>query len=215
MAKLVAISGTHGSGKSTLINQLASVKYYAPTLLGCYPSQSSIYIDNFKVARSVQAQFGMTVAEAWKDPKTLMEFQEAVFFQKLKHDEQLKARTEDYVIVERSFLDIMVYAKLGLSFNSHISSEMLEIWIEDYQFRCMHSQTIYDGIVFVPAHPDIPFKSEDNRASEETRHYFETNFKKCFIHTMSFKRQLIPFTIIKNSAIDQRVEQALNFIQTL
>ena len=74
MAKLVAISGTHGCGKSTVLNevQLKLPKNFA--------------IDDFKASREVQASLGIDLQTALSDLTSLVAFQEKVFEVKVKND---------------------------------------------------------------------------------------------------------------------------------
>lgn len=214
MAKIIAISGTHGSGKSTLISSLASVKYQIPQTLGAGIQQLSIYIDDFKVSRSVQADFGVTLAEAEKDLPTLKRFQEEIIKRKYEHDSELKHRPEDVVIVERSGIDILVYCALWFQKNLICGIDNYK-WFNTYKLQVFNLQKIYDGVVFVPAHPGIPFIAEENRAPEDNRELFETTFSNILIGTMLENDMLQPFTVIKALDLDKRVEHVLSFINTI
>lgn len=214
MAQLIAISGTHGSGKSTLIKELSSVKYYVPAFLEQFSDTPSLYIDDFKVSRTVQAQFGMTLAEAEQDIDTLIRFQEAIIEQKLNHDEKLKERPEDFVIVERSLLDVFTYASIWCQNNREQLAQHLH-WYTEYHSRCLKGQMIYDGVVFVPSHSEVPFEAEANRAPLETRELFEEIFTNTLIRSMEWRNELLAFTVVKVWPLHLRVAQVLNFLNTL
>lgn len=160
MSILVAVSGTHGSGKSAILEGLSA--------------NSQFTIDTFKVSRAVQEELGV---ENLQDLLTsfykMKDYQEKVFEYKWSHDSSLaKAEDSKLVLTERSFFDIAAYTEIWVS-RLNRTSEAQRAWFADFKARCIDAQRIYNGLVIVHAHPNIPFKLDPNRADEQSRAQFE------------------------------------------
>jgi predicted ATPase len=161
MAILVAVSGTHGSGKSTVITEIQR--------------QSNYKVDSFKASRAVQEQLEIeSLEDVVNVPAHMMEFQDAILEQKWKNDGALthQAPLDEIILVERSFLDILVYTELWMS-KIKKQSDLQKKWFKTYKQKCLDFQRIYNGLILVYAHQDIPFEVDPNRAGLDTREAFE------------------------------------------
>lgn len=163
MTTLVAVCGTHGSGKTSILTELKRDATYI--------------VDDFKVSRSVQEQMGVKSLDiVLGKVAKMMQFQELVFEAKLANDSKLLEQLpEDQIIlVERSFLDIMIYSQLWMNrFPRAKSSVEHRQWLAAFCEKCIKAQAMYNGIILVHSHPDIPFEVDPNRGAAETREIFE------------------------------------------
>lgn len=161
MSILVAISGTHGSGKSTVLKGLEA--------------NSKFIVDDYKVSRAVQSELDVeNLQELVTSFYKMKAYQDKVFEYKWAHDSALATNgLDDHIIlVERSFFDIAAYTEVWLSRYKRLSADQ-QMWWENYKAKCIEAQSIYNGLVIVHAHPNIPFESDPNRADEESRNQFE------------------------------------------
>lgn len=190
---LISVIGTHCVGKSTLLNELKKNPNYL--------------IDDFKVSRSVQRALGYkSLAEAISTRDNMIVFQEAILTAKHNNDLQLKLKhPNEIVFVERSFLDIIIYTKLwfnqlGFDYND---------WLWDFERKALKFQRIYDGLILIEPHDDIPFELDLNRGSLETRNLFANNIKD------SFTASSIPGFLIQEASLQTRIANVKQLIKSL
>lgn len=146
---LIAISGSQGCGKTTTINELKK--------LGCYKT-----IDR-KVSRSVQQEWGMTLAEINKDIDLTLKFQEEVLNRKVA-DERAAIESPDVWITERSYADYFTYSLIVLGKEPSLSD-----WIDQYFIRCMRLQQTYFKVFYLTA-GHFAVETDPNRAASN-QHY--------------------------------------------
>lgn len=126
MAALVAICGSQGQGKTTVLSSLQERGHRVS-----FP----------KTSRSILEEWGVTLEEVNKQPKLKMEFQDEIIKRHYEHN-MGSAESGDHVIfTERSFADIFVYTVLSLGPFNEFST-----WLDDYYNRCKEYQKIYSSI---------------------------------------------------------------------
>ncbi len=126
---LIALTGPQGSGKSTLITDL-STKYG-------YESVER------KTARSVLAEWGMTLDEIYSHKPTHMRFQDALLERKYL-DERQFMESDQIFLTERSYVDLFVYTSFNLSSFNECNN-----WLNDYYDTCKAHQALYTGVIFL------------------------------------------------------------------
>jgi predicted ATPase len=139
---LVAISGSQGSGKTTVINELAT--YGFPVV-------------ERKTARSVMTeQFpGLTLEDIYADVNLAVKWQDLILERKIE-DEREYVRNDHLCFTERSYADLFTYAAMAISKNNHHSA-----WVDNYFDRCMaqnkrYVRTFYiHGGKFKPANDGV------------------------------------------------------------
>lgn len=208
MAILVAVSGTHGSGKSTVLTEIQR--------------QTNYKIDSFKASRAVQEQLEIeSLEDVVNIPSHMMEFQDAILEQKWKNDGALthRAPIDEILLVERSFLDILVYTELWMS-KIKKQSELQKKWFRTYKQKCLEFQSIYNGLILVYAHPDIPFEIDPNRAGIDTRDQFEVKLVEyANLYGNAIKRPAQKSFYAKldllSSGLEDRVAESIKFLDGL
>ena len=184
MTKIVALSGTHGTGKSSILK-------------GC---EGFVRTCTTGLSRSVQAAQNKTLAEILTDADSILSFQEAIFDAMVERDRSIMSQSsfnkdgnayalgDSLVLVERSPYDLIAYTKTWLG-------PMMDAFYEDgdwarygeFMRRCMdHAAEFYRGIILVPAINQIPFVHDPNRGSLESRELMESNLLHQLIYDTEF-----------------------------
>jgi predicted ATPase len=192
---LIAVSGTQGVGKTTLLNELKKIDYS---------------VDNFKVSRTVQQELGFaTLNEAVSsDWNTMAKFQDTIMSRKFANDCALSTlKTNDIIFVERSFIDILAYTE---KWNFQLATQLWHNkWMNVYREQCLDMQKIYDGLIFVEHHEKIPFEDDVNRADKYSQHQIQTRLKELA------EIVDLPTLVIKEYNLNTRVQEVINFTETL
>lgn len=124
----IAISGSQGSGKSTLISAL---------------QKQGFAVVERKTSRSILSDWGVTLREVNSNPALTTKFQDEILSRKLADD---TSSTNQTVITERSFVDLFTYALIALGKDNQYSR-----WLEQYYTRCCEAQRMYKAVVYLTA----------------------------------------------------------------
>lgn len=128
---LFAISGSQGSGKSSIIDEL---KYRG------FP------IVTRKTSRSILNEWGVTLSEVNNDRPLTVRFQDEILKRKFEDERPAALDTSRVYFTERTYADLFTYALIALGKDNEHSD-----WINDYFERCRHYQATYSHIFYVPA----------------------------------------------------------------
>lgn len=123
---LIAICGSQGQGKTTVLASLAEMGYNV-----IYP----------KTSRTILTEWGMTLNEVNKSAELTKKFQDQILD---RHHElnSVGISSNEIYFTERSYADVFTYTILALgSFNEY--SE----WLDSYYDRCKELQSIYDMVI--------------------------------------------------------------------
>lgn len=168
--KIIAVSGTHGTGKTFLLEALKHI--------------DECIVDDFKVSRSIQGSANLD--NFTKTENSIIEFQEKIFDAKVQHDGSLTGNVP--ILVERSFFDIVIYTEISLSRFKYLKPTTRQ-WFKEYRARAFKAQAdIYDGHIIIHPHIDIPFVQDPNRATFDTRYMFCEKMFDCSLRGKSLKR---------------------------
>jgi predicted ATPase len=127
---LIAVTGSQGCGKTTVINELKARGYN---------------IIERKTSRSILSEWGVTLYDVNNDHDLTIKFQDEIV--KRKAADEKEARDSDSIwFTERSYADLFVYALIDLGRDS-LHSE----WIEKYYNTCMRLQQSYDMVYYLKA----------------------------------------------------------------
>lgn len=146
---LVAVSGSQGSGKSTILNGLKELGFT---------------VIQRKTSRSILDEWGVPLDHINMDPALTIKFQEEII--KRKYDDDVSIHDADpstIIFTERTFADLFSYTMAAMgSQNQH--SE----WINQYYQRCTLYQQCYDQVFYLTAGSF----SVQNDGVRSTNHHF-------------------------------------------
>jgi predicted ATPase len=132
---LVAVSGSQGSGKSTILKLLNNNGFNT--------------IDR-KTSRSVLEDWGITLAEVNDDTALTLKFQEEITKRKYE-DEVEQAQSDELYFTERTHADLFVYALVTLGYNNEHNA-----WLNSYYKKSMEYNQMYSSVYYLRAgHFDV------------------------------------------------------------
>lgn len=145
---LVAISGSQGSGKSTIIHELKRLGYDVITR---------------KTARSILDAWGTSLEDVYKDFDLNQAFHEELV--RLKYADELESIISDKIIfTERTYADIFTYALI--SFGQH---NKYDKWLDNYFKKCKEHCQNYDHVFYIKSNFLIGVENDGVRSINE--HY--------------------------------------------
>lgn len=125
---LIAISGSQGSGKSTVVSELKARGYNT--------------IER-KTSRSILSDWGVTLEQVNNDHDLTISFQEEIITRKYQ-DEMEGRDSSEYYFTERSYADLFTYAVVSLGKDNKYSN-----WLDSYYNRCRGSQHSYEEVFYL------------------------------------------------------------------
>lgn len=125
---LVAIAGSQGSGKTTVINHFAKLGYR---------------VVERKTSRSILQDWGVTLQQVNNDYELTTKFQQEILYRKLC-DERTGVEDPDIVFTERTFIDLLTYATITLGKDNTYSD-----WLNEYAKQCIEGQKIYKLVFYL------------------------------------------------------------------
>ena len=133
---LIAISGSQGSGKSTVLGELCN---------------RGINTIERKTARSILTEWGVALEQVYNDPVLTMQFQEEILLRK-RQDEQIALLDDTQLwATERSYADLFAYTLIYLGKDNQYTD-----WLNRYHVLCMQAQQTYDMVYYLTAgHFDV------------------------------------------------------------
>lgn len=127
---LVAISGSQGSGKSTIISELSKLGFQSV---------------GRKTSRSILTDWNVTLQDVNNDPQLTIKFQDEII--ERKHNDEHEACTSDYLwFTERTYADLFSYALVTLGKDNNYSD-----WLCEYYKKCMVYQQDYSLVYYLKA----------------------------------------------------------------
>lgn len=125
---LIAIAGSQGSGKTTVLNHFANLGYR---------------VIERKTSRSILEDWGVTLQQVNNDYELTTKFQQEILHRKLCDD---RSGVEDpgIVFTERTFIDLLTYATITLGKDNTYSD-----WLNKYAQHCIDGQHIYTLVFYL------------------------------------------------------------------
>ena len=165
MNYIVGLSGTHGTGKSTIIRGVKEAGY--PVV-------------ETSLAREAQKALGWTVlSEAEKSVENMWLLQEAILSAMFIRDEAIH-KSGIVTLVERTPADVWAYTAMWCK---RLNINTFENWhAKMYYARCQAMARNYALFLQVPIVEEVPFVAEPNRADLTSRRLVEftiDNFIGC------------------------------------
>ncbi len=164
MTKIIGFTGSHATGKSTLLEELRQT----------FAKSDEVVVDTFSVPRASQAQLypGMALADIVSNLDRVTALQNLVLQKKSEHLAKLRSENPDarFILTDRSPVDFIAYTCLWIeqSLKENETPEAMTQWLKAYVSECLVDVSQqYSAIVYFPANR-FPFVSEANRGSAET-----------------------------------------------
>lgn len=137
----IAVSGSQGSGKSTILKELKQVRLTDPN--DNYPQQ--VKVVERKTSRSILTDWNVTLQEVNDNHDLTIKFQDEILLRKY-NDEAVAANSQELWFTERTYADLFTYALVSLGKDNTYSD-----WLDDYYKRCMRFQQQYDHVYYLKA----------------------------------------------------------------
>lgn len=178
---LVAISGSQGSGKSTILQKIKELGYKT--------------IER-KTSRSILADWGVTLQEVNNDAELTIRFQDEIT--KRKFDDEFAAAKDKQTLyfTERTHADLFAYALVSLGKDNNYSD-----WLNDYYRACMMHNQLYAGVYYLRAGR---FNIEHDGTRGSNMHYS----RMVDLTMLDITQQMVhnsKLTIIETPDLEQRV----------
>lgn len=177
IAKFIGIAGPQGSGKGTTIDALQNLN-----------SDLIFLFDDFKVSRHVQKVMGFSsLQEATDTFEKMICFQNRILEEKANSLSFLRNAMVDFVITERTFVDIATYFQLWcikMVQQGTISQDQCNDVVEQFSQKSFNLQhKFFDTTIIIPMMDHVAFEQDPNRADEKDvdifYNLFMENVGKC------------------------------------
>jgi energy-coupling factor transporter ATP-binding protein EcfA2 len=177
---LVAISGSQGSGKSTVLAALKATGFTT--------------IDR-KTSRSILSDWNVTLQDVNNDHDLTLKFQQEII--KRKHQDELIAKqTPGLYFTERTYADLFTYALISLGRENTLTD-----WLDKYYINCMQLQQSYDLVYYLRAGHFTP---EHDGVRGSNAHYSRMVDLTMVDITQQMTHQSV-LNIIDTPILDQRI----------
>lgn len=185
---LVAVSGSQGTGKSTLIDALSPH----------YPSITR------KTSRSILADWNVTLSEVNNNHDLTIKFQDEILKRKLA-DEATSVESSDIFITERTYADLFVYALVAIGKDNQYSS-----WLDDYYWKCMAAQDTYSKVFYLTGGHFDPVHDNVRGSNKHYSHMVD-------MLMLDYTREMLgtskSFVVVNTPSIEERVDIVLHSIK--
>jgi AAA domain len=180
---LISISGSQGSGKSTLIQNI--------------PYKT---IER-KTSRSILADWDVSLDLVNSDPTLTIDFQDEILKRKLE-DEAQAVQSDQIYVTERTFADLFVYALIALGHHNKYSD-----WINQYYVKCVDAQIAsYQKVFYLTAGHFSPVAD----GVRGTNAHYSTLVDKTLQHYTAQMTQYDKLHIIHGSDMNYRTHAVMS-----
>lgn len=154
---IITICGAQGAGKSTLIDSVIErMKTEAPNF--------QVKVMERKTARSVLADWNITLDDVYADEKLMIKFQDELCTRKQQDElECLRNDINTVWIVERSYADLFAYTTVYAGRHNHLSD-----WLDSYYTNCKNAMGIYESVFYIEGGM---FSIQDDGIRPKNNHY--------------------------------------------
>ena len=179
---LIAIAGSQGSGKTTILNRLMEI-------------EPEYKIVERKTSRSILSDWNITLEQVNSDPDLTVKFQDEILSRKIVDDASHQAG--EIVFTERTVADLFTYAVVSLGKHNRYSD-----WLDEYYQRCCAAQQLYTHVFYLKAGQ---FSVEFDGVRGVNQHYS----RMVDLTMFDLTTQMTPsssLTVIDTPILDQRVQ---------
>lgn len=189
---LLAVSGSQGAGKTTVLNELAKARYK---------------VIERKTSRSILSDWGVTLAEVNNNHDLTIKFQDEILARKLE-DEAFAVNSPDVWFTERTFTDLFVYALVALGKDNEYNE-----WLNSYYEKCKSAQELYSAVFYLQAGHFQPV----NDGVRGINQHYSTMVDLVMSHYTGLMTPQQNMCIIDTPDVDKRVsviESEIEYIKT-
>lgn len=126
---LIAIAGSQGSGKSTVLKELEKRGYN---------------VIQRKTSRSILAEWNVTLEQVYRDPELCRDFHDLVGGRKVADEMSGTGKTHELWFTERTFADVFTYALITLGPYRDESK-----WLDEFYNKCKEFNAIYSCVFYI------------------------------------------------------------------
>jgi hypothetical protein len=183
--RIVGLCGTHGTGKSTIINGVRDLGYK---------------VNQAQLSRSAQKALGWdTLSRAQESKANMWALQYAILDAMFDRDQEALS-TAEIVLVERTPADVWAYTEMWCRrlLIDHVTDRQAVM----YKKACRDLATNYCQFLFVPISDAVKFVAEPNRADSESRSFVNIAIRE-FIESGG-----LPLTEIRSTSPVTRIAEA-------
>ena len=126
---LAAISGSQGTGKSTLLASMVDI----------FPQITR------KTSRSILSDWGVSLSQVNNDRLLTIKFQDEILKRK-QGDEAEAVASHRWYLGERTYADLFTYALIAIGKDNEYSD-----WLNEYHQKCMIAQSAYKEVFYLTA----------------------------------------------------------------
>jgi len=178
---LIAIAGSQGSGKTTVIQQLKMQGY--PVI-------------ERKTARSILVDWGVTLDAVNEDFDLKQAFQDELVARKL-NDELEAALSSEIIFTERTYSDLFTYALI--SFGQY---NRYDGWLNSYFDKCHANCEFYSHVVYLQALFSDNIENDGVRSTN--KHYSQMINQEMLSNTFKMV-DINDLTVINETSLDDRI----------
>ena len=189
---IIGICGTHGTGKSTVLQGLKN---------------AGVPVSEIQISRTAQSILGWDkLSRAEESEENMWKLQDAIISIMEDRDSAI-LKSQIQTVVERTPADVWAYTtiwcdRLGINPNTHAKAVL-------YKQKCIELAKQYEKFIIIPAAADITFVAEANRADAKSRE----DVAKIITTFLAHSR--FNYRTIASVLPDARVNEALLFIKGL
>ena len=133
---IIAISGSQGSGKSTILQEISKLGYN---------------VVSRKTSRSILDDWGITLEQVNSDSALTLQFQREIIARKYKDETTLPRNVENIWFTERTYADLMTYFLISSGKDNEFSGD-----INEYYTQCIRYQQSYSKVFYLKAGHFVP-----------------------------------------------------------
>lgn len=183
MNYIVGLCGTHGTGKSTIVQGVKALGYH---------------VNESQLSRAAQKELGWeSLSIAQESEHNMWLLQEAILGAMYDRDTEI-AKTKNVTLVERTPADVWAYTVMWcnrLNINPLSNRQAIS-----YKRRCYMMAEKYAKFIEIKIAEQIPFVKEANRADLESRQFVSDEIAKFLID--------LPHITIASIGKDSRIAEA-------
>ena len=186
---IIGICGTHGTGKSTILQGVEAQGYP---------------VNKTQISRTVQSALGWsTLHEAQRSVQNMWDLQETILCVMWDRDTEID-RLGILTTVERTPADVWAYTEMWCTY--HGVDFKTDRQATNFKARCLKMAESYARFIIVEPTDAIPFEADPNRATLLTRKYVHSAINK-FIGGAE-----LPAYLIQGVSRQERVAEAVSTI---